>query len=203
MLRSISGIYALDEEKLSPYFLGEESLSKEKQSLGAKNVVQSLQAHRRVSLERFIAGFDIEGIGETVVEKLTEAGYGSLEKILALTQEEAASVYGFADIMAKTPVEGLAETIAQLVKAKIAPPQLAKIQTFVFNRVFGEVFRMFQYNLYGTAFLLGINHFVGIGHGRSDKKAFKNAILRLKRYSERNFTKKIADRVQAVKKQSV
>ncbi|MBP5465859.1 MAG: hypothetical protein J6Y13_11900 [Treponema sp.] len=109
VLRSISGIYALDEEKLSPYFLGEESLSKEKQSLGAKKVVQSIQAHRRVSLERFIAGFDIEGIGETVVEKLTEAGYGSLEKILALTQEEAASVYGFADIMAKTLVEGLAE----------------------------------------------------------------------------------------------
>ena len=106
----------------------------------------------------------------------------------------------FTGNVALKTVEGLSETISQLIKAKIAPPQLAKIQTFVFNRVFGEVFRMFQYNLYGTAFLLGINHFVGIGHGRSDKKAFKNAILRLKRYSERNFTKKIADRVQAVKK---
>lgn len=106
----------------------------------------------------------------------------------------------FTGNVALKTVEGLAETIAQLIKAKIAPPQLARLQTFVFNRVFGEVFRMFQYNLYGTAFLLGINHFVGIGHGRSDKKAFKNAILRLKRYSERNFTKKIADRVQAVKK---
>ncbi len=109
VLRSVSDIYTLTEEKLSPYFLGEESLSREKQSLGAKKVVQSIQAHRRVSLERFIAGFDIEGIGETVVEKLTEAGYGSLEKILALTPEQAASVYGFADIMAKTLVEGLAE----------------------------------------------------------------------------------------------
>ena len=106
----------------------------------------------------------------------------------------------FTGNVALKTVEGLTETISQLIKAKIAPPQLAKIQTFVFNRVFGEVFRMFQYNLYGTAFLLGINHFVGIGHGRSDKKAFKNAILRLKRYSERNFTKKIADRVQSVKK---
>lgn len=109
VLRSVSDIYTLTEEKLSPYFLGEESLSREKQSLGAKKVIQSIQAHRRVSLERFIAGFDIEGIGETVVEKLTEAGYGSLEKILALTPEQAASVYGFADIMAKTLVEGLAE----------------------------------------------------------------------------------------------
>jgi len=105
----------------------------------------------------------------------------------------------FTGNVALKTVEGLTETISQLIKAKIAPPQLAKVQTFVFNKVFGEVFRNFQYNLYGTAFLLGINHFVGIGHGRSDKKAFKNAILRLKRYSERNFTKKIADRVQAVK----
>ena len=106
----------------------------------------------------------------------------------------------FTGNVALKTVEGLTETISQLIKAKIAPPQLAKVQTFVFNKVFGEVFRNFQYNLYGTAFLLGINHFVGIGHGRSDKKAFKNAILRLKRYSERNFTKKIADRVKAVKK---
>lgn len=105
----------------------------------------------------------------------------------------------FTGNVALKTVEGLTETISQLIKAKIAPPQLAKLQTFVFNKVFGEVFRNFQYNLYGTAFLLGINHFVGIGHGRSDKKAFKNAILRLKRYSERNFTKKIADRVKAVK----
>lgn len=105
----------------------------------------------------------------------------------------------FTGNVALKTVEGLTETISQLIKARIAPPQLAKVQTFLFNKIFGEVFRNFQYNLYGTAFLLGINHFVGIGHGRSDKKAFKNAILRLKRYSERNFTKKIADRVQAVK----
>ncbi len=109
VVRSVSDIYALDEEKLAPYFLGEESLSKDKQSLGAKKVAQSIQEHRRVSLERFIAGFDIDGIGEVVVEKLTAAGYGSLDKILALTQDEAASVYGFAAIMAQTLVEGLAE----------------------------------------------------------------------------------------------
>ena len=106
----------------------------------------------------------------------------------------------FTGNVALKTVEGLSETISQLIKAKIAPPQLPKIQTFVFNKVFGEVFKVFQYNLYGTAFLLGINHFVGIGHGRSDKKAVKNAILRLKRYAGRDFTKKIADRVRAVKK---
>ncbi len=115
LLRSISDIYTLDEEKLSPYFLGEESLSKEKESLGARKVVQSIQSHRRISLERFIAGFDIEGIGETVVEKLTSAGYNSLDKLLSLTQVQAASVYGFADVMAKTLVDGIAENKAEML----------------------------------------------------------------------------------------
>jgi len=135
--------------------------------------------------------------------KLNYNGFIESDILFSHPETDVVVTDAFTGNVALKTVEGLAETIAQLIKAKIAPPQLAKLQTFVFNRVFGEVFRMFQYNLYGTAFLLGINHFVGIGHGRSDKKAFKNAILRLKRYSERNFTKKIADRVQAVKKQSV
>lgn len=115
IVRSISDIYSLDEERLSPYFLGEESLSKEKQSLGARKVVQSIQGHRRVSLEKFIAGFDIDGIGEVIVEKLTAAGYDSLDKLLSLTQAQAASVYGFADILAKTFVEGISENRDEMV----------------------------------------------------------------------------------------
>ncbi len=41
-LRSISDIYSLDEATLTPYFLNEESIQKEKDSLGAKNVVASI-----------------------------------------------------------------------------------------------------------------------------------------------------------------
>ena len=129
-------------------------------------------------------------------------GFIESDILFSHPQTDVVVTDAFTGNVALKTVEGLSETISQLIKAKIAPPQLAGIQTFVFNRIFGEVFRMFQYNLYGTAFRLGINHFVGIGHGRSDKKAFKNAILRLKRYSERNFTKKIADRVKAVKSEN-
>ena len=39
------------------------------------------------------------------------------------------------------------------------------------------MFNQFQYNLYGAALLLGMNHLIGIGHGRSDKRAFKNASM--------------------------
>ena len=114
VLRSISDIYTLDDKKLTPYFLKEDSISQDKKSLGAQKVALSIQNHREVSLARFIAGFDIEGIGETVVEKLMAGGYNTLEKILAASEEDIASVYGFAEIMAKTLVEGLKENRAEM-----------------------------------------------------------------------------------------
>ena len=108
-VRSIADIYALSVPVLTPYFLTEESISAERRSLGAEKVFASIQNHRRVTLARFIAGFDIEGIGETIVEKLTAAGYDTLEKLFALSVEKAADVYGFAETLARTFVSGLAE----------------------------------------------------------------------------------------------
>lgn len=109
VLNSISDIYKLDEAVLKPYFLGQESLGNEKESLGAKKVALSIQSHRKLSLAKFIAGFDIEGIGETVVEKLLDAGFDTLEKLFAASQEEIAGVYGFAKVMAQILVQGLLE----------------------------------------------------------------------------------------------
>ncbi len=108
-VRSITDIYKLDTETLRPYFLDSKSLKEEKLSLGAEKVASSIQNHRNVTLPRFIAGFDIEGIGETLVEKLIAGGYTTLEKMFAASEEEIASVYGFAEIMAHTFVQGMAE----------------------------------------------------------------------------------------------
>ncbi|MBR6296006.1 MAG: NAD-dependent DNA ligase LigA [Treponema sp.] len=109
ILKSISSIYKLDVETLTPFFLNEESISMEKKSLGAEKVYRSIQSHRNLSLSKFIAGFDIEGIGETIVEKLMDGGFNTLEKIFAASREEIAGVYGFADLMAETLVRGLEE----------------------------------------------------------------------------------------------
>ncbi|MCI1209560.1 MAG: NAD-dependent DNA ligase LigA [Treponema sp.] len=113
-LRSIADIYRLDLETLRPFFLNEQSLASEKESLGAQKVLRSIQAHRKISLPVFIAGFDIEGIGETTAEKLVAAGYDTLEKMLAAHEEEFAAVYGFAEIMARTAVKGLHENAAEM-----------------------------------------------------------------------------------------
>ena len=112
---SISDIYSLTAEKLVPYFLNEESIESQKDSLGAKKVYESIQNHRKMALSVFIGGFDIEGIGETMVQKLIDSGYTSLEKLLSATEEEIASVYGFAEITAKIFVEGLKENKEEML----------------------------------------------------------------------------------------
>lgn len=114
VVQSISDIYKLNVETLTPFFLNEESIAAEKKSLGAEKVIKSIENHKNISLEAFVAGFDIEGIGETTVEKLVAAGFNSLEKLLNTSVDEIATVYGFAEIMAKTFVNGLKENAEEM-----------------------------------------------------------------------------------------
>ncbi|MBQ7753362.1 MAG: NAD-dependent DNA ligase LigA [Treponema sp.] len=109
LVTSISDIYKLTSDQLVPYFLNEQSIEAEKKSLGAQKVYASIQNHRRMKLPVFLAGFDIEGFGETLAEKLTASGFDTLEKLLAATEDQIASVYGFAEITARTIKEGLKE----------------------------------------------------------------------------------------------
>ena len=113
-VQSISDLYKLSAEDLTPFFLNEESLAAEKKSLGAEKVAASIQNHRKMSLAVFVAGFDIEGIGETTVEKLVAAGFNTLNALLNMTVEQAAAVYGFAEILAKTAVDGLNENALEM-----------------------------------------------------------------------------------------
>ena len=137
-ITSISDIYKLTVEDLVPYFLNEESISSEKESLGAKKVYNSIQNHRTVKLSTFIAGFDIEGVGESLAEKLIEAGFDSLQKLLDATVDEIANVYGFAQIMAQTIVEGLKEQSSEM--NYLVDSQLVTIQTSVAGKLSGKSF---------------------------------------------------------------
>ena len=113
-LKSITDIYTLTVDELVPYFLNEESQEAEKRSLGAEKVYKSIQAHKNMTLPVFLAGFDIEGFGETLAEKLVQAGFNTLDKLLLATQDQIADVYGFAQIMAHTIVQGLAENAVEM-----------------------------------------------------------------------------------------
>ncbi len=113
-VRSIAALYSLAESDLAPFFLAEESLSKEKKSLGAEKVIKSISLHSSISLAAFIAGFDIEGVGETLMEKLTQAGFDTLEKLFSATEEQIALVNGFGEITARTLVQGIAENMDEM-----------------------------------------------------------------------------------------
>ncbi|MGN0728454.1 NAD-dependent DNA ligase LigA [Treponema sp.] len=113
-VRSISDLYSLSAADLVPYFLNSESMEKEKKSLGAEKVFSSIQSRRKITLSKFIAGFDIEGIGETVVETLIQGGFNTLQKILDAREEEIAAVYRFAEILARTFVAGIRENRAEM-----------------------------------------------------------------------------------------
>ena len=113
-LTCISDIYSLTVDDLVPYFLNEESMENEKRSLGAEKVYKSIQAHKNMTLPVFLAGFDIEGFGETLAEKLVQAGFNTLDKLLLATEDQIADVYGFAQVMAHTIIAGLKENASEM-----------------------------------------------------------------------------------------
>ncbi len=93
-IRSVSDLYTLTVEELAAFErMGQRS---------AEKVYRALHAKREIPLSVFIAGFDIEGIGRTMVEKLVDAGFDTLEKLLAASEEDFASVYQFGSVMAHT-----------------------------------------------------------------------------------------------------
>lgn len=101
-VRSVAGLFTLTREELAGY----ERMG----DLSAAKVVRNIRAKRELSLAAFIAGFDIEGVGETIMEKITGAGFNTLEKIRSATCEEIAGIYGLGEITARVIVDGLAET---------------------------------------------------------------------------------------------
>ena len=130
-IQSIYDIYQLSEETLTKHFLNEESIEKDKVSLGAKKVLQAIEKSKNVSLAKFIAGFDIEGIGETMVEKLIEAGFTTLDSLLNATETDFANVYMFAEITAKNLFNGLKdnqEEMEKLVNEKIIVIESSEVE---------------------------------------------------------------------------
>ena len=129
IVKSIADIYRLTPQKLTPYFLTRDSIEKEKNSVGAKKVYDSIQGKRVISLPVFIAGLDIEGVGETTVTKLIEAGFNSIEKLYSAEESEISGIYGFAEISARSLIQGLKEN-EELVNELLSSDfiQLEKIE---------------------------------------------------------------------------
>lgn len=95
----IPDLYSLTvEELLSFERMGDKS---------AKKIIRNIKAQSDVSLSQFVAGFDIEGIGILMADKLVAAGYTTLEKLLLAPWPDFESIDGFAEITAKALYNGL------------------------------------------------------------------------------------------------
>jgi len=100
-LRQIHELYSLTKEELA----GFERMG----DLSSEKVIRHIKTKREISLAKFVAGFDMEGIAETTVEKIANAGFDTLEKLKSATIEDLASIHGLGEITASVIAEGLKE----------------------------------------------------------------------------------------------
>ncbi len=127
-VRRIYDLYTLSEEELSPYFLEAQALSQDKRSKGAKKVLRNIQTNREINLAKFVAGFDFEGVGETIMDKICGFGFDTLEKLRTADAHALAIVEGIGGVTADTIVQGLKDARAEMDAVlatgiiSIAPP---------------------------------------------------------------------------------
>ena len=101
-VQKIHDLYTLDTPELAAFErMGE---------LSAAKVIRHIRTLRELSLSAFIAGFDFEGIAETTMEKIANAGYDTLDKLRRASIEELAAVHGIGTITAGIISAGLRET---------------------------------------------------------------------------------------------
>jgi DNA ligase (NAD+) len=81
-----------------------------------------------LALQVFIAGLDLEGVGELIMERAVSAGYNTLEKLKAAAVPDLAKIWGIGEITAETIVRGVKELEEEIDKIlrggiiSIAPP---------------------------------------------------------------------------------
>ncbi len=120
-VRTIADLYALTEDELAaPDRMGPTIATK---------ILRNLRSRSRIGLATFVAGFDIEGIGETITQKAALAGFDTLDKLRAATIESLSAVEGFGEITARTLLDGLSALAADMDAVlasgavSIAPPE--------------------------------------------------------------------------------
>lgn len=107
-VQTIADLYRLNYPDLTKFDKVKET--------SAKKALNNLYAVKEIPLERFIAGFNIENMGERMVKKVVDAGYDSLDKILSSSVHELSKVDGFAEISAEHLLDGLENAYPEMVE---------------------------------------------------------------------------------------
>lgn len=119
-IASIADLYTLGVEEL-------ETIERMGPLL-AQKVLRNLHAVTEVSLAEFIAGFDLDGVGLLVAEKLVKGGFTTLDALFGASEEELIRIDGIAATMAATIRKGLSAVKREMMAVveagaiKIRPP---------------------------------------------------------------------------------
>lgn len=99
-VRRIHDLYSLTEDDIVVFERMGEGI--------AKRALRNLYGVREVPLARFVAGFNIEGIGELIVQKAVDSGYDTLQSLRDADPAELAErTDGIGETIAATLVEGV------------------------------------------------------------------------------------------------
>jgi len=106
LLESISDLYSLKISDLTR-FEGVKDTS-------AKKALDNLFAVKEISLVEFIAGFNIENIGEDLTQRVVGAGFDTLDKIRNTSVHQLSQVDGFADLTATYLLNGISKLYPEM-----------------------------------------------------------------------------------------
>ncbi len=98
---------------------------------------------------------------------------------------------GFVGNVILKHTEGLASMLLKQIKTAMTSTWYAKIGALLVKGPLKKMLKSFDYKEYGGAPLLGLEGLVVKAHGSSDARAFKNAILQCKTFSEEKVNDKI------------
>ncbi|MDR2314710.1 MAG: NAD-dependent DNA ligase LigA [Spirochaetaceae bacterium] len=119
-VKAVSDLYTLRVEELADYErMGEQSAAK---------LIRHIRTPRVLPLQVFVAGLDLEGVGELIMERVVHAGWNTLDKLFAAGVEELAKIHGIGKVTAETITAGMKELAAEIQKIlapgiiSIAPP---------------------------------------------------------------------------------
>jgi DNA ligase (NAD+) len=123
---SIADLYTLELSDLVAHERMGETL--------ARKILRNLYAVDEVPLSKFVAGFNIEGVGTLIVDKAVAAGYDTLDKLRAADAAELAEVNGIGEIIGETIARGLAEldermdAVLATERVRVAEPAAGPLQ---------------------------------------------------------------------------
>ncbi|MHA1612724.1 MAG: NAD-dependent DNA ligase LigA [Promethearchaeota archaeon] len=99
----------------------------------AEKALNNLYEVKEISLAKFIGGFDIEGVGETLMEPIVDAGFDSLEKIRDAEITDLMKIEGYGEINSDFIIQGVKNMYdpmqAVLATSKIRLTKLKKVES--------------------------------------------------------------------------